>query len=99
LPSRSDSFGLVLLEAWANAKPVVAYRAGGPADLVRNNTDGLLAACGDIPGLAYGIEILISNANIRLQMGEAGQQRVPHGFAWTDKLQLVRDTIAASVTA
>lgn len=99
LPSRSDSFGLVLLEAWANAKPVVAYRAGGPADLVRNNTDGVLAACGDIPGLAYGIEILISNANIRLQMGEAGQQRVPHGFAWTDKLQLVRDTIAASVTA
>ena len=96
LPSRSDSFGLVLLEAWANAKPVVAYRAGGPADLVRDTIDGLLAACGDIPALANGLKMLISNDPLRLQMGEAGRQRVQHGFAWADKLQLVRDTIAAS---
>ncbi len=31
LPSRTDSFGLVLLEAWANKKPNLVYRAGGPA--------------------------------------------------------------------
>ncbi len=96
LPSRSDSFGLVLLEAWANAKPVVAYRAGGPADLVRDTIDGLLAACGDIPALADGLQMLISQQELRLQMGEAGRQRVQHGFAWADKLQIVRDTIAAS---
>src|SRR5262249_4603198 len=36
LPSRSDSFGLVLLEAWANARPNLVYRAGGPAELVRD---------------------------------------------------------------
>ena len=52
LPSRSDSFGLVLLEAWANAKPVVAYRAGGIADLVRHEQDGLLVAAGDVESLA-----------------------------------------------
>jgi len=31
LPSRSDSFGIVLLEAWANGVPNVGYRAGGVA--------------------------------------------------------------------
>ena len=96
LPSRSDSFGLVLLEAWANAKPVVAYCAGGPADLVRDTIDGRLAPCGDIPALADGLQMLISQQELRLQMGEAGRQRVQHGFAWSDKLQIVRDTIAAS---
>ena len=48
LPSRTDSFGLVLLEAWANAQPVIAYRAGGPADLVRAGIDGWLVGCGDV---------------------------------------------------
>lgn len=99
LPSRSDSFGLVLLEAWANAKPVVAYRAGGPADLVGHNTDGLLAACGDIMALASGLKMLISKTQLRLQMGEDGRRRVQHGFVWADKLRIVRDTIAASVVA
>ena len=35
LPSRSDSFGLVLLEAWANGVANVAYRAGGVADVIQ----------------------------------------------------------------
>src|SRR5262249_22478578 len=52
LPSRSDSFGLVLLEAWANGLPNIAYRAGGPADLLRHDEDGLLVTCGDIEQLA-----------------------------------------------
>src|SRR5207245_470304 len=43
LPSRSDSFGLVLLEAWANGLPNLAYHAGGVADLLRHDQDGLLA--------------------------------------------------------
>ena len=53
LPSRSDSFGLVLLEAWANAVPCVVYRAGGPADLVRHGVDGLQAPCGDVESLGF----------------------------------------------
>ena len=32
LPSRCDSFGLVLLEAWINGKPNVAYAPAGPAN-------------------------------------------------------------------
>ena len=52
LPSRSDSFGLVLPEAWANGAPVVGYRAGGVAWVIRHEQDGLLVKCGDVEGLA-----------------------------------------------
>lgn len=52
LPSRSDSFGLVLLEAWANGKPNLVYAAGGPGEIVRDGIDGLHAPCGDIGELS-----------------------------------------------
>ncbi len=52
LPSRSDSFGLTLLEAWANGLPNIAYRAGGIADIIRHEDDGVLVPCGDIGRLA-----------------------------------------------
>jgi glycosyltransferase involved in cell wall biosynthesis len=90
LPSRSDSFGLVLLEAWANGLPNVAYRAGGIADIVRHNQDGLLAPCGNIEDLAGQLARLIADAALRRQLGEAGCRRLPVEFRWPDKLDLVR---------
>jgi glycosyltransferase involved in cell wall biosynthesis len=89
LPSRSDSFGLVLLEAWANGLPNVAYRAGGIADLVRHERDGLLAPCGSMEGLAAALARLVDDSGLRQQFGEAGQARLGE-FRWPDKLRLVR---------
>src|SRR5206468_4640584 len=75
LPSRSDSFGLVLLEAWANGLPNLAYRAGGIADLVRHEDDGLLAPCGDVAALAAMLLRLIEDSALRRRLGDAGQAR------------------------
>ena len=94
LPSRTDSFGLVLLEAWANGTPVVAYRAGGPADLVRDGIDGLLAGCGDVGGLRRAIDTLAENDDFRRRLGEAGRERVGRAFRWADKLAIVRTALA-----
>jgi glycosyltransferase involved in cell wall biosynthesis len=93
LPSRCDSFGLVLLEAWANGKPNVVYRAGGPAELVRHECDGLQAACGDVEGLSRQLERVVSDAGLRRALGAAGRRRVASEFVWRDKLELVRQTI------
>ncbi len=90
LPSRSDSFGLVLLEAWANQKPVIAYRAGGIADVVHHERDGLLTACGDLGALAQALEALCRSADLRRQYGETGQARIETEFRWEEKLELVR---------
>jgi glycosyltransferase involved in cell wall biosynthesis len=95
LPSRSDSFGLVLLEAWANAKPVVVYRAGGPAELVRDGIDGLQAPCGNVGALAAGLRRLVNDAPLRQRLGACGLSRIPQEFLWPDKLARVRSVIAA----
>jgi len=96
LPSRTDSFGLVLLEAWANGKPVVCYRAGGPGDLVRHGEDGFLAKCGDVTELANGLRRLADDEALRRTFGEAGRTRVTEEFRWGEKLEIVRDGLSPS---
>jgi glycosyltransferase involved in cell wall biosynthesis len=92
LPSRSDSFGLVILEAWANAKPVVVYRAGGPSELVRDRIDGIV--CEMWPkNLSIALQQLVDSPKVRREYGEAGLQRIDREFRWPDKLALVRETI------
>ncbi|HZZ81908.1 MAG TPA: glycosyltransferase family 4 protein, partial [Gemmataceae bacterium] len=99
LPSRSDSFGLVLLEAWANGVPNVAYRAGGIADVIRHERDGLLVPCGDIDGLSRALDRLCNDVEARADMGMAGQARLAREFRWHDKLTLVRESIAARISS
>lgn len=93
LPSRSDSFGLVLLEAWASGKANVCYRAGGPGELIRHGSDGLLARCGDVGELAARLVELIDNAGLRDSLGETGRARIEREFGWRDKLNLVERTL------
>lgn len=90
LPSRSDSFGLVLLEAWANGVPNVGYRAGGIAGVIQEETDGLLVRCGDVSGLADALVRLAGDLALRQRLGKAGKERCGREFRWEDKLQLVR---------
>lgn len=103
LPSRSDSFGLVLLEAWANGTPNLAYRAGGVGWVVRDEKDGLLVRCGDVNGLAAALLRLSADPGLRQRLGTAGLERTRHEFEWTDKFALVRrvyeEVIAERLTA
>jgi glycosyltransferase involved in cell wall biosynthesis len=89
LPSRTDSFGIVLLEAWANGTPNVGYRAGGVADVIRDEVDGLLVRCGDVDGLSRALRRLAEDAGLRQRLGAAGLERTRREFRWDEKLQLV----------
>jgi glycosyltransferase involved in cell wall biosynthesis len=89
MPSRSDSFGLVFLEAWANGVPNVAYRAGGVAGVIRHGKDGLLAQCGDISGLADALCRLVEDRELRTRMGAEGCDRLFREFSWDEKLDQV----------
>lgn len=95
LPSRSDSFGLVLLEAWANGIPCIGYCAGGIAEVIRHEEDGLLAPCGDIDGLTNYLAELLRNDSRRAQLGAHGKTKVAVQHRWEDKLAIVRKTYQA----
>ncbi len=54
LASHSESFGVVLIEAMACGKPVIATRCGGPAEIVTPET-GILIPPGDVEAMAEAI--------------------------------------------
>jgi glycosyltransferase involved in cell wall biosynthesis len=89
LPSRSDSFGLVLLEAWANGMPCIGYRAGGIAEVIRHDETGLLVRCGDVAELADALQRLIQQEDLRGQLGQQGREQVLRDNRWEDKLAIV----------
>lgn len=97
LPSRSDSFGLVLLEAWANGVPSVAYRCGGVAEVIHHEEDGLLVACGDLDTLAAALCRLVGNVGTRRELGTRGKVRTRREFQWEEKLALVRSVYGEEV--
>jgi len=80
LPSREESFGLVLVEAGAYAKPVVACRSQGPDEIVVHGETGFLVPQDDAPGLASALRRLLESAELRRRMGVAGRQRVRECF-------------------
>ncbi len=97
LPSRSDSFGLVLLEAWANKLPNLAYRAGGVAEVIHHEHDGLLTRCGDIDELASSLTRLVRDGGLRDRLAGHGRARLALEFDWPTKLNLVRDAYQAEI--
>lgn len=82
LPSRADSFGIVLLEAWSHGVPVVAARAGGIPGVVDDGANGLLVPFADVDGLANAVERLITDEAFAGRIGEAGREKIRTHYSW-----------------
>jgi len=76
LPSVAEPFGLALLEAMAQRKPVVAVNQGGPAEIVIEGETGLLVPPSDPDALARALGALLDDPADADAMGEAGYQRL-----------------------
>lgn len=81
LTSRQESFGLVLLEAAAFGKPVIATRTEGPGEIVREGETGMLVPPGDAAALAETLAVLAGSRNLRRKMGQAARQVVFEHFS------------------
>jgi glycosyltransferase involved in cell wall biosynthesis len=80
LPSFAEGVPVVLMEAMAAARPVIATRVGGVAELVEDGVSGHLVAPGDPEALAAAIRALARDPVSRGRMGEAGRARVRANF-------------------
>lgn len=77
LPSRSEGFGMVLIEAMECGLPCVSFDCpSGPGDIIADGEDGFLVENGNINQLAEKLMVLIEDENLRKQMGTKAKQNV-----------------------
>jgi len=82
LPSRMESFPLVLVEAMACGLPVVATRVGGIPEVVEEGVTGLLVLPDDPQALAEAISCLLDDPEKMREMGAKGRERAKECFTW-----------------
>lgn len=75
MPSRTDSFGIVYLEAWLRGKPVIGARTWGVMDVIADGVDGLLVPFGDPDRLAASLASLLDDPARAAAMGAAGRAK------------------------
>lgn len=68
-----EAFGIVVVEAMALGRPVVATNVGGPSEIVTAGHDGLLVAPRDAAALAVAISSLIDNPAEARRLGKNSQ--------------------------
>jgi glycosyltransferase involved in cell wall biosynthesis len=80
VPSWSEPFGIVMIEAMAAGTPVVATRGGGPADVITSGCDGVLGPPRDPDALAAAVATLLADPAALRVMGARARARVVSSF-------------------
>lgn len=80
-PSRYESFGLIFIEAMANAKPVIGTRVGGIPEIISDGVNGYLFESESTKQLQQRIEALLQDESLRQDMGKAGRQLIEEKFS------------------
>jgi len=84
IPSRNEPFGLVVLEAWASCKPVVATNIGGPGELVEHEKDGFKVYLNP-NSIAWGVSQILQDNDRAVRMGINGRIKVEEKYSWLHK--------------
>ncbi len=80
-PSRHEPLGNVILEAWAQGKPVVAADSVGPGILIRHMETGVLIPVEDAEGLAEGIDAVFDDDDLRERIARGGRAAFEADFS------------------
>jgi len=87
LPSLYETFGIVLLEAMSQGKPVVATRIGGIPDVV--GEDGIIVEP-NVLAIKAGILRLVNEPDLRKRLGEQAKKSA-RKFLWSSVVKQVED--------
>ena len=80
LPSLREALGVVILEAMALEKPIVATKVGGIPEIITDGVTGFLVPPKDFKALAEKISYLLKNPELAKTMGKTGRKYIQERF-------------------
>src|SRR5205807_2485617 len=81
LPSLSETFGLVLLEAWAAGTPVMASRTSGASALIEHGRNGWLFDLADPTAFQHALEDALAHPDSSRDMAARGLEKVRNEYS------------------
>jgi glycosyltransferase involved in cell wall biosynthesis len=91
LTRQTEALGVSILEAMAEALPVVTGKSGGLVEAVVDGETGILVEPGDVNAHAEALLLLATTPDLRRRMGEAGWRRIKEHFSLgKERSQLLR---------
>lgn len=82
-----EPFGLVVAEAMMQSRPVVAFRQGGPAEIIEDGRTGRLAPPGDVAAVADAVVTLLREPALRETWGTAARARALERFTVSEMVR------------
>jgi glycogen synthase len=83
LPSRTESFGIVYLEAWAHGLPVIGANVGAVSEVISDQTDGLLVPFGNPEAIASAIDTIANSPLLANSMARSGYAKIERHYGWS----------------
>lgn len=93
-----ETFSRIVIEAWAEGVPVVAFDVGGPHYLIENGQNGLLVPEGDSSGLTAAINSLLSDERLGARLTKGGADRIQMEYHPATIYPALHDRIAVHCT-
>lgn len=87
--SRSESFGIAVIEASATELPVVVSDVGGLSEVVDHGETGWVVPSENPERAAEAISRLVSDEALRRKMGENGRRRVIRDYNWSSNVNIM----------
>lgn len=84
LPSKQESFGLVLIEALARSKPIITSNIPALSEIVQKTNGGLTFQVDSSADLTQKIKEIINNPKLANQLGQNGFNYVKNNYTWSN---------------
>jgi glycosyltransferase involved in cell wall biosynthesis len=101
LPSRAETYGMVVTEALARGLPVIAADVGGVAEALGRGADGvrpgLLVPPADSVAFAAALRDWLGDARVRGRWRQAAQERRESLFGWSRTASILADVLAGAL--
>ena len=97
LTSEQEAFWLVIIEAMAASKPVVATKSGGPEEILIDGETGFLVPIKDAKSIAEKVTFLLTNPEKAKLMGQKGFMRAQSLYSMEKYVQSIESVITKTI--